>query len=108
MTTVPASDARPTSRPDRRRLETPRAAGIAGLAFAALFITALVLMRSQPSSQSSAAEIRNFYLREHGGTVALVGVYLVPFAGIAFLWFIAVVRNLIGDGTTRSRARRPS
>jgi hypothetical protein len=44
MTTVPASDARPTRRPDRRRLEKPRAAGIAGLAFAALFITALLIL----------------------------------------------------------------
>jgi hypothetical protein len=101
MTTAPASHAPPTSRPDGRRLETPRAAGIAGLAFAALFVTALVLMRNQPSRESTAAEIRNFYLREHGGTVALIGVYLVPFAGIAFLWFIAVVRNLIGDREDR-------
>ncbi len=89
------------SPPRRPGLETPRSAGIAGLAFAALFIVSLVLMRVHPTSGSTAAEIRNFYLRENGGTVAVVGVYLVPFAGIAFLWFIAVVRNLIGDREDR-------
>src|SRR4051794_13937482 len=80
-----------------RRLHTPRAAGIAGLAFAALFVTSVVLLRSHPSAGSTASQVRDFYLREDAGNLALVGVYLAPFSGIAFLWFIAVVRNLIGD-----------
>jgi hypothetical protein len=101
MTTASVSHASPAGGPDRRRLETPRAAGIAGLAFAALFVTSLVLMRVQPSAGSTAAEIRHFYLRENGGTVAVVGVYLVPFAGIAFLWFIGVVRDRIGEREDR-------
>ena len=29
--------------------------------------------------------------------LAIVGLYLVPFAGISFLWFIAVIRSHIGD-----------
>jgi len=37
----------------------------------------------------------------NAGRIALVGVDLAPFAGIAFLWFIAVVRNLIGDREDR-------
>ena len=32
-----------------------------------------------------------------GATLALAGLYIVPFAGIAFLWFIAVVRDRIGE-----------
>jgi hypothetical protein len=82
-------------------LETPRAAGISGLAFAALFVASLVLLRNHPSGASSREAIRDFYLRDSGGNVALVGVYLAPFAGIAFLWFIAVVRNLIGEQEDR-------
>ena len=78
-------------------METPRAAGVAGLAFAALFVASVLLVRNQPAAGSTAAEIRNFYVGENAGRIALVGVYLVPFAGIAFLWFIAVVRNLISD-----------
>jgi hypothetical protein len=93
---------RPASEPSSdRRLETPRAAGIAGLAFAVLFVASLLLLRDHPSGGSTAAEIREFYLGGHASKVALVGVYLAPFSGIAFLWFIAVVRNLIGDREDR-------
>lgn len=85
----------------RRRLETPRAAGVAGLVFAALFGVSIVLVRSHPDGGSSPSEITDFYLHGGGGRLALVGLYLVPFAGIAFLWFIAVIRNLIGDREDR-------
>jgi MFS family permease len=84
-----------------RPLETPRAAGVAGLAFAALFIASVLLLRSHPAGDSTAAEIRDFYVGQNAGRIALVGVYLAPFAGIAFLWFIAVIRNLIGDREDR-------
>ena len=82
-------------------LKTPRAAGIAGLAFAVLFVASFALLRHHPTGGSTAAEIRDFYAGEGSGGNALVGVYLAPFAGIAFLWFIAVVRNLIGDREDR-------
>jgi len=91
----PAAGRVPT--PVDRRLETPRAAGVAGLAFAGLFVASILLLRNHPSSGSTAAEIRDFYLGDHASRVALVGVYLAPFSGIAFLWFIATIRNLIGD-----------
>src|SRR3954453_14621284 len=97
----PAASAARLATPADRGLQTPRAAGIAGLAFAALFVTSVILLRSHPASGSTASEIGDFYLREDAGKVALVGVYLAPFSGIAFLWFIAVVRNLIGDREDR-------
>ena len=34
-------------------------------------------------------------------TGALVGLYLVPFSGIAFLWFIGVIRDRIGEREDR-------
>jgi hypothetical protein len=96
-----ASDPAPDSSPVDRGLETPRAAGVAGLAFSVLFVASIVLLRSHPSSGSTAAEIQDFYLGDHASRVALVGVYLAPFSGIAFLWFIAAIRNLIGDREDR-------
>ena len=60
-------------------------------------MASILLLRNHPSGGSAAAEIRDYYLRPDASSAGLVGVYLVPFAGIAFLWFIAVVRNLIGD-----------
>ena len=90
-----------TTLPRQRSLETPRAAGVSGLAFAVLFIASIVLLDNAPSGAGTPAEIRHFYLGEHADRVSLVGVYLAPFSGIAFLWFIAVIRNLIGDREDR-------
>jgi hypothetical protein len=83
------------------RLETPRAAGIAGLVFSALFVVSLLLMRARPAPGSSAKEIADFYLEQNAGRTALVGLYLVPFAGIAFLWFIAAIRSHLGEREDR-------
>jgi hypothetical protein len=106
-----SADATPEVPPRRRRgrhprsaerpLETPRAAAVAGLAFALLFVASVLLLQEQPAGGSTAEEIRDFYVGERAGTISLVGVYLVPFAGIAFLWFIAVIRNLISDREDR-------
>jgi hypothetical protein len=84
-----------------RRLETPRAAGIAGLVFSALFVVSLLLVRQRPAPGSSAKEIADFYLVHDAGRTALVGLYLVPFAGIAFLWFIAAIRSHLGEREDR-------
>ena len=61
----------------------------------------MVLIRERPAPGSSATQIADFYLRHDAGRVALVGVYLVPFAGIAFLWFIAAIRSHLGEREDR-------
>jgi len=65
------------------------AASIAGILFSVLFTSALVLVRSQSdqSGQSTA--------------VMIGGLYLAPFAGIMFLWFVAVIRDQIGEREDR-------
>jgi hypothetical protein len=78
------------------RFQTPRAAGFAGLAFSVLFVIALLMLRVRPDPGSSAEEIADFYLDHDRGWVALVGLYVVPFAGIAFLWFLAAIRSHVG------------
>src|SRR5512139_722309 len=70
------------------RLTTPRAAAVAGILFALLLGTALVLIRiSIPADPADAGT----WLKERTSTVILA-LSLLPFAGIAFLWFIGVVR----------------
>ena len=75
-----------------RRLSTPRAAAFAGVLFAVLFGTALVLIKTampeggQPGSQ---------WIDGANGKLMLASK-LMPFAGIAFLWFIGVVRDGFG------------
>ena len=74
------------------RLKAPKAAAIAGIVFSVLLIISLVLLLlSIPVS-----------LREGGAWLATSGrtllpaLNLVPFAGIAFLWFMGVVRDRLG------------
>jgi len=76
-------------------LTTPRAAGVAGIVFAILYVLALALLREAVGvALDTQAVMEN--LTGSGSTMALVGLYTVPFAGIAFLWFIGVVRDRIG------------
>ena len=84
-----------------RRLETPKAAGFAGLLFSALFVVSILLLRARPAPGSTAEEIASFYLERDAGRISLAGLYVVPFAGIAFLWFIAAVRAHMGEHEDR-------
>jgi len=77
----------------RKRLTTPRAAAIAGILFALLYGTGMVLIRiSTPADP--AADIT--WLETNAKTVSLA-LNLVPYAGIAFLWFIGVIRDRLED-----------
>lgn len=76
-----------------RRLSTPRAAAFAGVLFALLFGTVLVLIRTAlPGGQ----ELGSQWVTGSGGRLR-VAIHLMPFAGIAFLWFIGVVRDVLGS-----------
>ncbi len=74
-----------------RNLSTPRAAAAAGVLFALLFGTALVLIRI--SLPEDAAPGSQWTQSDHSIRIASL---LMPFAGIAFLWFIGVVRDGFG------------
>jgi hypothetical protein len=75
-----------------RRLTSPRAAGVAGILFAVLYGTAQVLIRlGVPESVTDRATV----LSQQPNYI-VIALSLVPFAGIAFLWFIGVVRDRIG------------
>ena len=80
---------------ERTALRTPRAAAVAGIVFSVLLIIALVLLRiSVPGNPAVPGAWLSDSARRTAVTVAL---NLVPFAGIAFLWFIGVIRDRIGD-----------
>jgi hypothetical protein len=73
-------------------LKTPKAAAIAGIVFAVLMVTIFVLIRSAvPGNPTEHGE----WLTDNW-RMAAVGLNLVPFAGIAFLWFIGVLRDRLG------------
>ena len=95
VTERPRSDV--AVRPTRQGLTTPRAAAIAGIAFALLLGTSIILLRLSLPSDPSAA---NGVTAAQSGAVRLA-LNLVPHAGIAFLWSIGVVRDRIGEHEDR-------
>ena len=75
----------------RQRIRTPRAAAIAGIVFSLLLITSLLLIwTSIPSNPLTLNVVR------HSRTITFA-LNLMSFSGIAFLWFIAVVRDRLGE-----------
>jgi len=74
-------------------LKTPRAAAYAGIIFSVLLFAVFVLMRlsvpSDPHEQGA-------WPAGDTSCVALA-MNLVPFAGVAFLWFVGVLRDRLGD-----------
>jgi hypothetical protein len=75
-------------------LRTPRAAAVAGIVFSVLFITSLVLLEVATPADPADPGV---WLTDSGRrTVVSVALNLIPFAGIAFLWFIGVIRDRIG------------
>jgi hypothetical protein len=83
----------------RPRLRTPRAAAVAGIVFSVLLGVALTLITvSSPAHNAAAGAWLTSSPRRDTVSAAL---NLVPFAGIAFLWFIGVVRDRIGQHEDR-------
>jgi hypothetical protein len=83
-----------------RGLTTPRAAGVAGIVFAILFVVALYLLSKVVGIALDTEQVMA-NLSGSNSNSGLMGLYLLPFAGIAFLWFIAVIRDRIGDREDR-------
>jgi hypothetical protein len=83
----------------RQALRTPRAAAVAGIVFSVLFTTTIVLIRlAIPEGLGRTTVATGF----QGNTTAItLALTLVPFAGIAFLWFVGVVRDHLGTAEDR-------
>lgn len=79
-------------------LSTPRAAAVAGILFALLLTTALVLVRT---ATDGAGESGSWLTDLGRRRQVILALNLVPFSGIAFLWFIGVVRDRIGHREDR-------
>ncbi|MEU7058055.1 hypothetical protein [Streptomyces sp. NPDC046197] len=86
--------------PGQRALETPRAAGLAGVLFALLLAAAIVLIRLGVPGGASTVTSNGFTDSARRSAVQ-AALALVPFAGILFLWFVGVVRARVGDAEDR-------
>ena len=88
-------DSMNTAMTESRQPRTPpRFIAISGIVFSSLFIISLILIRlaiparpTEPGDWLNEPVFRNW---------VHISLNLVPFAGIAFLWFMGVLRNRIG------------
>ncbi|MFI7412000.1 hypothetical protein ACIBU0_25360 [Streptomyces sp. NPDC049627] len=82
--------------PKDKRLATPWAAGVAGVVFAVLMATAIVLVRIALPDGGDDVSV------DAGRRGAVrTALELLPFAGIAFLWFMGALREQAGEGEDR-------
>ena len=79
----------------RRRLRTPRAAAVAGILFAVLFSASMLLIRLVLPEELAGPNAADWL--EKNTSLITLALTLVPFAGIAFLWFMGVVRSHLGE-----------
>jgi len=83
----------------RSALRTQRAAAFAGIAFSILCALAMVCVRLVvPPFPSDSGQ---WLLDSSRRDLVLFALNLVPFAGIAFLWFIGVIRDRVGSSEDR-------
>ncbi len=80
--------------PPRAALPGNRAA-FAGLAFSGLYLASFLAVRGLPQASRTDTEILRYYASNDVDYLKLVTLYLIPFAGIAFLWFLAAFRDRI-------------
>ena len=76
-----------------RRWRSRRSAAIAGIIFAVLLLTGLTMMRIALSEGS----LQVLHTDAQRRSLIQLSLQLVPFAGIAFLWFVGVVREQLGE-----------
>ena len=74
---------------------TARMAGWSGIVFSALLVAALVLVNRIPKLGDSDAVYNAFYGGSGVDTLTVLGLYIVPFAGIACLWHMIATRTLM-------------
>ncbi len=81
----------------RAGLKAPRAGAIAGIVFSILLIISVVLIRlSIPDNPRDPGT----WLSQSVKSISLA-LDLLPFAGIAFLWFMGVLRDRMGEQEDR-------
>ncbi|MCP4166221.1 MAG: hypothetical protein GY759_10050 [Chloroflexi bacterium] len=78
----------------QREARSPRSAALAGILFSLLIGASMILLGT--GAVVDPTEIDGEWLEAQSSAAAVVLV-LIPFAGIAFLWFTGVMRDLLGE-----------
>lgn len=82
-----------------RSVREPRSAAVAGLVFGVILSAVLLLLQS--AAPTTVAESGRWIDDLAHRDAVVTALALIPFAGIAFLWFVAVVRSQLGQRDDR-------
>ena len=77
----------------RREIRSPRSAAFAGIVYSLLMIAGMILLAN--IAEVRLEEITPEVLESWSRKASLI-IFLVPFAGITFLWFTGVIRDRLG------------
>jgi hypothetical protein len=72
-----------------------------GVAFALCFLAGIYSFSLSPGLDASEAELLQYYTSSGLDLTLFAGLYLLPFAAVAFLWFIAALRGWVEHSTRR-------
>lgn len=100
---VPLMQDKNAEAPDARGRSQRKAAYITiavGAAHAVLFLVSFWLLSHLPGPGASDAQFVDFYRSDNQRRPILAGLYLMPFAGIAFIWFFVALRTLAASHLT--------
>jgi hypothetical protein len=68
---------------------------------ALLFLLSFWLVSGAPGQNASDAEITEFYESDERWRIVLAGLYVGPFAGMAFIWFLVALRMWVDISARR-------
>src|SRR5215212_7490487 len=77
----------------RTRRHATRLTSALGIAFAVLFLAGLALLARTPGVHATDADVATFYAGGDRRWVLISGLYVLPLAAVAFLWFVAALRQ---------------
>lgn len=75
--------------------------GVVGALFAVLFIGSLYLLNTAPKPKESDQSYMDFYASDDRRKIVLVGLYILPLSAVAFIWFIAALRQWVAHSPKR-------
>jgi hypothetical protein len=83
------------------RHHAARLTSLLGIAFAVLFLTGLALLARTPGAHSTDQALASFYASGDRRWILISGLYVLPLAAVAFLWFIAALRQWVEMSSRR-------
>jgi hypothetical protein len=72
-----------------------RLTGLVGIAFSVLFVLSLIALSQAPRFDATDEQVLAYYQTNRPDFVQIGGLYLLPLAAIAFLWFVAALHSWV-------------